>query len=187
MRQPRVVGLELPETTEQIALHSVEPRRLTTCEATPLTHSPPSTPDLAIKRRFVEVDESYNLRKELNSRKARIQLAEKRRNEKLRQSQEAQRQEIASLKMHISKQNTLVEAQYAEQLRQNKQAFEQESLQKEQAMQREFQELLVGMQQKEEAMRRELERKLTKAQVSQKFRHAVRALKMSHRLRESKK
>lgn len=187
MWQPQVVGLELPETTEQVALHSVELHRLTTCEATPLTHLPPSTPDLAIKHRFVEVDESYNLRKELNSRKAWIQLAEKRCNEKLRQSQEAQRQEITSLKMHISKQNTLVEAQYAEQLRQNKQAFEQESLQKEQAMQWEFQELLVGMQQKEEAMRRELERKLTKAQVSQKFRHAVCTLKMSHRLRESKK
>lgn len=105
----------------------------------------------------------------------------------MRQSQEAQRKEITLLKMHISKQNTLVEAQYAEQLWQNKQAFEQESLQKEQAMQWEFQELLVGMQQKEEAMRRELERKLTKAQVSQKFRHAVCTLKMSHRLRESKK
>ena len=80
-----------------------------------------------------------------------------------------------------------MEAQYAEQLQQNKQAFEQESLQKEQAMQWEFQELLVGMQQKEEAMWRELERKLMKAQVSQKFRHAVCTLKMSHRLRESKK
>jgi hypothetical protein len=180
-----VVDLELPETIEHTTPHSVEPRGLTACEVNPLVHLQPSASDLAVKRRFIEVDESQYLRQELNSKKAQIQLAEQRRNEKLRQSQEAQRQEIASLQTHVSEQNTLVEARYAEQLRQSKQAFQQELLQKEQAMQREFQErneaarqeLLLGMQQKEEAMRREHELEITKAKVSRVSRLAVRTLR----------
>jgi len=104
---------------------------LTACEVNPLVHLQLSTSDLAVKHQFIEVDKSQYLRQELNSKKAQIQLAEQRHNEKLHQSQEAQQQEIASLQTHVSEQNTLVEARYAEQLWQSKQAFQQELLQKE--------------------------------------------------------
>ncbi|KIM85943.1 hypothetical protein PILCRDRAFT_775973 [Piloderma croceum F 1598] len=144
--------------------------QLTACEANPLVHLQPSTSNLAVKHRFIEVDESQYLCEELNSRKAQIHLAEQRHNEKLCQAQEAQRQEIASLQTHVSEQNTLVEARYAEQLQQSKHAFQQELLQKEQVMQR---ELLLGMQQKEEAMWRELELELTKAQAQREQEMAV--------------
>jgi hypothetical protein len=166
------VDLELLGTTE---VHEVNP----------LVRPQPSTSDLAVKHQYIEVDESQYLRKELNNKKTHMQLAEQRCNEKLRQSQEAQRQEMASVQIHAREHNILVEARYTEKKWQSKQVFQQELLQKEQAMQREIQErsdamrkeLLLGMQQKEEAMRRGLELELTKAQVSRVSRLAVRMLR----------
>ncbi|KIM72658.1 hypothetical protein PILCRDRAFT_93368 [Piloderma croceum F 1598] len=117
---PQVVDFELPETTKHTAPHSVKPHRLTACEVNPLVHSQLSTSDLMVKHKFIEVAKSQYLYEELNSRKDRIHLAEKS-NEKLCQAQEAQEQEITSLQIHISKQNT-------------PHAFQQELLQKEQAM-----------------------------------------------------
>jgi hypothetical protein len=127
MAATRVVDLELLGTTE---VHEVNP----------LVRLQPSTSDLAVKCRYIEVDESQYLCKELNNKKAHMQLAEQRCNEKLRQSQEAQRQEMTSVQIHAREHNILVEARYTEQLQQSKQVFQQELLQKEQAMQREIQE-----------------------------------------------
>jgi hypothetical protein len=102
------------------------------------------------------------LREELRNKRSQLQVAEERRNERLRQSQEAQRQEITSLKSLVSQQNTLAKAQYAEQMQKREKEMELELRQKSDAMR---QELLMELQRKEDAMRQSFDVQLAKAQV----------------------
>lgn len=157
----------------------------------PEDHPHDRSPPLVAKRQFIEVDESRKLRQELHNKNVQFQLFEQRRGEKWRQLQEAQRQEVASLQTYAKQHNALVEARYAEQVRQSKQAFRKELQEKEAAMQQEFQqrshaiqqELAADMRQKEAAMKQTFELQFAQAQVSESSRSIVRA-KTSRRPRE---